>query len=420
MSSSPNIVLEYAEAAQVVLEHGRAISQENRTLESVSLVESVPSVLDRILAEPVTADRDQPPFPRSTRDGFACRAADLDPARPLRIIGQLRSGEFWSGPPLKAGEAIEIMTGAPVPDGPDCVIMIEHVAIEGGFVRPAGNRMWTAGENIVPQGAEARAGDTLLAPGTRIQPQHIAIAAACGRESLNVYTRPRVAILATGDELVSIGQTPLPHQIRNSNSYSLAAQVIRSGGEPVILAPAPDRLSSIQDSIRHAQACDLILLSGGVSMGKYDFVEQALANLGAEFFFTGARIQPGKPVVFGRMPAAKGYRYFFGLPGNPVSTMVTFALFAAPILGFLAGRSPEACSPDFRRARLDTPIEAKTGLTRFLPARSTSAIDGVRTKLRPWQGSGDIAAAGESNCFIVVPDKTQSLAVGDDVTLLYL
>jgi molybdopterin molybdotransferase len=414
-SASPNIVLGYSEAAAVVLEQAQTLSEPRPPLQTVPLLHS----LDRILAEPITADRDQPPFSRSTRDGFACRAADLHPAHPLRIIGQLRSGQVWTGPVPQPGEALEIMTGAPVPDGLNCVVMVEHVTVDGGYIRPAGDRNWAPGENIVPQGAEARRGETLLAPGRRMQPQHMAIAAACGLESLSVYSRPRVAILATGDELVSFGQTPLSHQIRNSNSYSLAAQVARTGGQPMILAPAPDRQSAIEASIREALACDLILLSGGVSMGKYDFVEQALAAFGAEFFFTGARIQPGRPVVFGRMPVGDGHRYFFGLPGNPVSTMVTFALFAGPLLGFLAGRSADSCVPDFRSAHLEEAVVEKTGLTRFLPARATSGIDGTLVRRRPWQGSGDIAAAAESNCFLVIPEGT-ALAAGSPVTVMHL
>jgi molybdopterin molybdotransferase len=416
VSSSPDIVVSYAEAARVVLDHSSALGAKPRAIETAALL----TCLDRILAESVVADRDQPPFSRSIRDGFACRAADLNGRRPLRIIGQLRSGQAWSGPEIRHGEAIEIMTGAPVPDGPDCVVMVEHVEVEDGFSCPIADRTWIAGENIVPRGAEARVGSKLLAPGTRIGPQHTAIAAACGRETMTVYARPRVAILATGDELVSVGQVPLPHQIRNSNSYSLAAQVVRAGGEAVILPSAPDQLPAIEASIQQALTGDLILLSGGVSMGRYDFVEQALANLGAEFFFTGARIQPGKPVVFGRMPATEGHRYFFGLPGNPVSTMVTFALFAAPLLGALAGRTADSCHPDFRAASLEEAIEAKPGLTRFLPARSVSGIDGTRVRLRPWQGSGDIAAAAESNCFLVVPDGTEGLIAGSKVTTLHL
>jgi molybdopterin molybdotransferase len=415
-SPSPNIVLGYAEAAEVVLSHARALEETPRPVESVSLLDS----LNRVLAGPVVADRDQPPFNRSTRDGFACRAAGLDGTQPLRILGLLRSGDTWAGPHPKAGEAIEIMTGAPVPEGLDCVVMVEHTTAGNGFVRTAEGRKWTPGENIVPRGAEARAGASLLAAGTRLLPPHLAIAAACGRETLPVYARPRVAILATGDELVPLGQTPLPCQIRNSNSYSLAAQVARAGGEAVILPAAPDRQAAIEDSIRTALACDLILLSGGVSMGKYDFVEQALASQGAEFFFTGVRIQPGRPVVFGRLPADGSFRYFFGLPGNPVSTMVTFALFARTILGALCGQNADSLGPDFGEAHLEAAVEPRPGLTRFLPARKTSSFAGTTVRLQGWQGSGDIAAAAESNCFLVLPDGSRRLEAGERVSILSL
>jgi molybdopterin molybdotransferase len=412
---SPALVLSYDDAAYLVLEHAGRLNEDRPRVEEVALLDG----LGRVLAEPVAADRDQPPFPRSTRDGFACRASDLTSARPLRIAGQLRSGQVWSGPPIPPGEAVEIMTGAPVPDDLDCVVMIEHVSLNEGYMRLDGNRIWTTGENIVPRGAEAREGAVLLAPGTLIQPPHIAIAAACGHSTLKVFGRPRVAILATGDELVSLDHTPLRHQIRNSNSYSLAGQVIRAGGEPVILPVAPDQLSAIENSILQSRTYDLLLLSGGVSMGKYDFVEQALSNLGAEFFFTGARIQPGKPIVFGRMPVGDGYRYFFGLPGNPVSTMVTFALFVAPLLGALTGRISGSYGPDFRHGRIEAAVQAKPGLTRFLPARAIANIEGTRVRLQPWQGSGDIAATAESNCFVVIRDG-RAMAAGDPVTLLHL
>ena len=238
-----------------------------------------------------------PPFPRSTRDGFACRAADL--ASPLRLVGQLRAGEVWTGPALEAGQAIEIMTGAPVPTGADCVLMIEHAITDGSSIRAT--RQLTAGESIVPAGSEARSAATLIPAGTRIAPQHIAAAAACGYAHLTVHSRPRVAILATGDELVTIESTPLTHQIRNSNSYSIAAQILAHGGQPVLFPIVRDDLAAIEDAIE--QALDSICyLSGGVSMGKYDFVEQALLNLRAEFFFTGVRIQPGRPPSSGDCP----------------------------------------------------------------------------------------------------------------------
>lgn len=406
VSSAENpLVLSYADAAQRVQEHASPLRPSGS--ETLPLLDS----FDRTLAQTVLADRDQPPFARSTRDGFACRSADLVHPRPLEILGRLRAGEAWSGPALAPGHAIEIMTGAPVPEGADCVLMIEHATADSNRVVP--HRTLAPGENIVPAGAEARAGATLISPGTRVGPQHIALAAACGYERLSVYLRPRVAILATGDELVPLGAHPLPHQIRNSNTWSLAAQVRRSGGDPLLHSAVPDNLSASKAAIGAALDCDLLLLSGGVSMGKYDFVEQALSNLKAEFFFTGARIQPGKPVVFGRLPQPG--LYFFGLPGNPVSTLVTFALFAAPLLAALAGRTD--LGPQFAQATLTQAVERKPNLTRFLPASLDSTAAGATLHPIPWQGSGDQSAAAKTNCFLVVPEDEQ-LQAGETATFL--
>lgn len=422
--TSPNLVLSYSDAARTVQEQAHQISTTRS--ESLPLL----TALGRVLAEPVVADRDQPPFPRSTRDGFACRAADLGYGSPLKIIGQLRAGEIWRDEPIAPGQTIEIMTGAPVPEGADCVVMIEHVLIREGGIREGGvreraifpslDRTWSSGENIVPQATEAHSGAVIIPAGTPLGPQQIAAAAACGYNSLPVYLRPRVAILATGDELVPISETPLPHQIRNSNSYSIAAQVLRTGGEPILLPITPDRLPETEQAIRKGLECDLLILSGGVSMGQYDFVEQALTNLQAEFFFTGARIQPGKPVVFGKVPVDDAHRYFLGLPGNPISTMVTFALFAAPILRALSGQPPESWTPVFHNAQLKSPITVKPGLTRFLPANMESHIKGATVTARAWQGSGDLASAAGANCFVVVPEETPTLESGSRVSILMI
>lgn len=406
-ASASSVILSYEEAARAVQQQAAAVRP--------GLAETVPllEALDRTLAQAVVADRDQPPFARSTRDGFACRAADLGDSKPLALVGRLRAGESWTGRPVEPGEAIEIMTGAPVPPGADCVLMVEHAVVEQERVVPS--RAVSPGENIVPAGAEARGGATLIEPGMRIGPQHIALAAACGYEALPVYAKPRVAILATGDELVPLGAKPLPHQIRNSNSYSSAAQVTRCGGVPVLRPAVRDTLEASKSAIGDALDCDLMLLSGGVSMGKYDFVEQALAAFDAEFFFTGARIQPGRPVVFGRLP--KENLHFFGLPGNPVSTLVTFALFAAPMLAALCGRTD--FGPEFAEAKLIQAVEPKPNLTRFLPARLESSAEGATIQPIAWQGSGDQTAAAKTNCFLVAPENTP-LKPGDTAAFLRL
>jgi molybdopterin molybdotransferase len=400
--SAPSRVVSYAEANRIVREHSDRLGSTHPA-QSVGLLDS----LGRVLAEAVLADRDQPPFPRSTRDGFACRATDLTDSLPLKVVGSIRAGDAQTIE-IAAGKAVEIMTGAPVPSGADCVVMVEHVECDGNKLRLTPGRSIASGDNIVPMGAEARAGDAILPRGTRVSPAQIAAAAAFGKGQLSVFARPRVAIVATGDELVEVNQQPLKHQIRNSNSYSLAAQVLAAGAEPVRLPIARDEREHLDAIIRTALETDLVLLSGGVSMGKYDLVEEVLLSLGAEFFFTGAMIQPGKPIVFGRL----GQVYFFGLPGNPVSTMVTFSLFVEPLWGALCGDARRG--PRYAQARLASEVRVKTGLTRFLPASLTDVIVQPVT----WQGSGDLASTSRANCFLVVPADKPLLAAGETVEIL--
>lgn len=405
-----NHILDFDEALNVVQRHSSSLQK----LESET--EPLLECLNRVLAEPVTADRDQPPFDRSTRDGFALRAEDA--GRTLRVLGQVRAGERWSGPLLGSGEAIEIMTGAPIPGGADAVAMVEHVEQKGDSLRLAEGRSLRAGENIVPRGSEARAGDVVLGRGTTIAAAEIALAAACGLSGLFVYRRPRVAIVATGDELVELDETPGEQQIRNSNSYSLAALVSEAGGDAVRLPIAPDRRDDLEKIILDARSSDLLLLSGGVSMGKYDLVEEVLRAMGAEFFFTGVRMQPGKPVIFGRLPASGDFpeQYFFGLPGNPISTQVTFHCFVAPLLRVMA--SAIASSPRFAQATLAEDVAGKPGLTRVLPSHLTH--DRVRPEVRvvAWQGSGDLAANARANCYAVFPPDKEQFRAGDVITIL--
>jgi molybdopterin molybdotransferase len=401
-TAAPSRVVSYADASRIVREHADRLAPRHAP-EVVGLLDT----LGRVLAEPILADRDQPPFPRSTRDGFACRAADAAAGLPLEVIGSIRAGDAVVIE-ISAGKAVEIMTGAPVPAGADCVVMVEHVQRDHNSLQLSPGRRVQPGENVVPMGAEARAGAVIVPRGMRISPAQIAVSAACGAGQLSVYGRPRVAIVATGDELVEVNQQPQSQQIRNSNSYSLAAQILGAGAEPVRLPIARDEQGHLESIIRSALETDLVLLSGGVSMGKYDLVEEVLLSLGAEFFFSGALIQPGKPVVFGRL----GAHYFFGLPGNPVSTMVTFLLFVEPILGALCGDPSRG--PRFAQARLASEVQVKTGLTRFLPAR---LADG-NVEPVTWQGSGDLASTSRSNCFLVVPPEQPVLAAGETVRIL--
>jgi molybdopterin molybdotransferase len=331
------------------------------------------------------------------------------------------------------------------------VVMVEYTArhaagsaqaeAAGGEVEV--KRAVAPGENIVPAGSEARAGREILSAGTRLKPAQIAMAAGAGQDRVKVFTRPRVAILSTGDELVEVSEKPGPFQIRNSNTYSLAAQVETAGGEPMRLPIAPDEPSNLAALLKAGLSADMLLVSGGVSMGKFDLVEAALANVGAEFFFTGALIQPGRPVVFGQIgnPAgsAGGGRDnpsgsagatavehprkhlrraipFFGLPGNPISAMVCFDLFARPVLDALSGASPERLPA--ARARLRKEVKTKTGLTRFLPAILEGSVFDPEVEAIAWQGSGDLLASAQANCYLVVPPDREALAAGETVSVL--
>jgi molybdopterin molybdotransferase len=411
MASQPQsaAVLSFDQAYDRVLRYCSAI--EPPASEEVPLS----NTLGRVLAASVTADRDFPPFPRSTRDGYAIRSEDLAslPAS-INVIGQVRAGGSF-GETVRQGEAVEIMTGAAVPAGADAVVMLEQVTREGDTLLVP--RTVMTGENVVAQGAEAKAGQELLSPGTRLGPAQIAMAAAAGKATLAVYQKPAVAVLATGDELVEVDEIPSPQQIRNSNSYSLEAKVAQCGAEPLRLPTAPDEERKLTTLIRGAlENSQMLLLSGGVSMGKFDLVEAALAMLGARFFFTGAEIQPGRPVVFGEIAAKSRKIPFFGLPGNPVSVMVTFDLFAKRVLRALGGEQPERLTA--ARARLESQFRTKTGLTRFLPARLSGGIFDPLVEVVPWKGSGDMLAMALANCYLVVPPDREQLEAGEMVSVL--
>jgi molybdopterin molybdotransferase len=429
-------VLSFEDARRVVEQQAALIRARNAKssdlqageTESVDLL----SAAGRVLAESVAADRDIPPFPRSTRDGYALRSADLAelPAT-LDVIGEIKAGERLDRIPaiIGRGQTAAIMTGAPVPAGADAIVMVEYTSQREKQVeitRIEITRTVVPGENIVPRGAEALQGSVLVDHGVRLNEAAIALAASVGKSRLQVYKRPRVAVLTTGDEIVGIDAAPGPTQIRNSNSYSLAVQIGRAGGEPVLLPVAPDKLQGLRGLIEEGLKSDLLILTGGVSMGRYDLVEQALSELSADFFFTGAKIQPGRPVVFGQCAAGKcgagitarekPRTYFFGLPGNPVSTMVTFELFARPMIEALSGASPRNLI--FPHARLKREIRVKTGLKRFLPAILSGEFELSEVELVAWQGSGDIAATARANCYIVIPEDREHIPAGEWVAVM--
>ena len=359
----------------------------------------------RVLAEDVAADRDTPALARSVRDGYALRAADA-PGE-LQVIGEARAGGRFGGF-VGPGQAVEIMTGAPVPDGADAVAMVEYTRREGDRVRidrPAAPQQF-----INPRGCEAAAHEIVLRAGARLDYSGVAALAAFGRERVKVFRKPRAAILATGDEIVEAGQTPEDFQIRNSNAWSLAAQVTRAGGEPAVLPVARDNEGHTREMVESGLAADLLLLSGGVSAGKYDVVERVLAGLGAEFYFDRVLIQPGQPLVFGR---ARG-KFFFGLPGNPASTMVTFELFARAALELLGGQEETALHMPY--ARLTREFRHRPGIERFLPARLSA--DGGEVTPVGWSGSGDIPAMTRANAYLVADADRAEYPRGELIRVL--
>jgi molybdopterin molybdotransferase len=370
--------------------------------------------LGRILTEDVAADRNYPPFNRSNRDGFAVRSADaVEPGARLRMIGESRAGVAFSGA-VGAGECVRILTGAPLPKGTNAVVMQEHTREDGDFV--VLEQSARAGQHFVLAGAEARVGEVMIARGTRISYAELAMAAEVGHALLEVSRRPRVAILSTGDELVPVSEPVGPYQIRNSNSVSLAAQVTLAGGDPVLTGSAPDNMADLRARIERGLESDVLVLSGGVSVGKYDLVEQVLRDLGAEIFFDSVAIRPGKPAVFGW---CRG-KPVFGLPGNPVSTMVTFELFAVPAIEILS-RAQQPRPLPFFRARLVHPVTEKGPMAHFLPARviwpaEKSHEPSVEALL--WEGSGDIGAVVRGNCFLVVRESRPQLDAGEWVDVL--
>jgi molybdopterin molybdotransferase len=398
--TAPPETLAWEIARQKVIETLRALPRSSAN-ETVPLDQAH----GRVLARSVLADRDYPTLRRSLRDGFAVHAADVPGT--LKIRGEIRAGEEQSAA-LNRGEALEIMTGAPVPESADAVIMVEHVTKQGDSV--VVDRNAEAGQFINRKGAEADEGSTLMPAGVKIDASHVAALAMTGTTSVPVVRQPSVAILATGDEIVELEEGPEPHQIRNSNSFMLASLVRASGGSPTILPIARDTEEALRPLLKRGLAHDMLLVSGGVSAGKYDLVKPTLRKLGVEFHFERVRVQPGQPTAFGTMDG----KPVFGLPGNPGSSLITYQLFARPALELLCGQD-EPLEP-FLLARFEAPFRHKLGLTRFLPARL--APDGQSLRHIPWQGSSDIPALARANVFLVADHDRESWDVGDTIRVM--
>jgi molybdopterin molybdotransferase len=378
----------------------------------------LPAALGLVLAEEVQSSEDLPPWANSAVDGYAVRAEDCRQASPespvrLEVLEEVRAGRLPTRP-LAAGQASRIMTGAPLPQGADTCVMVEDTREVAGRVEVL--RAPRPGQNVRPAGEDVRRGETVLPAGTLMGPAEIAMAAALGRPELLCHRRPRVAILATGDELVEPGAPVGPGQIRNSNSYALEAQVRLLGAEPLRLGPVPDRPRAIEAALAGAlEASDLVLTSAGVSVGEHDHVKTAMERLGLGLIFWRVAMRPGKPLVFGVTETGKAV---LGLPGNPVSCMVTFEVFARPaILRLLGARDLD---PPTLRARLAAPVAKVPELRFFLRCRLRPAEDGWLAETTGPQGSGILKSMVQAQGLLEIPEGVARLEAGEPVTVRLL
>jgi molybdopterin molybdotransferase len=370
--------------------------------------ESVPLIhaASRILRETIVCDADSPPFDKAIRDGFAVRFEDVESVPvELKIIGESRAG-MGSAVTINAGECCEIMTGAPLPAGANAVVMVENTKRESAGTVQILKKV-RENEGLLRQAAEARKGELLLQPGKRIGLADCGLLASTGKANVLVSKKPRVAILATGDELVDVAQTPEEGQIRNSNGYTLFVQSALAGAEPIMLGIGRDTLDDLRPKIRGGLDHDVLLVSGGVSMGKYDLVENVFAEYGVQVFFDKVAMKPGKPTVFGFHERT----FVFGLPGNPLSTLVAFHMFVRPVILSLLKASN--VRPVLLEATLDAPAKCDPERAALVPANVRLERGAYRIVTAPWKGSSDLVGLSRANALIVIPRREGSMQPGD-------
>jgi len=367
----------------------------------------------RILAGDVRADMDLPPFDRARMDGYAVRSSDVSTAPvKLRVVGEIAAGAQFEHR-VNAGEAVKIFTGAPVPGGADAVQKVEVTRANGHSIEIL--ESVTPGQFITPHASEVAAGEVVAETGREIGPAEMAVLASFGYASVTVGRRPRVAVISTGSELVEVSSKPSGAQIRNSNSYTLAAYAERAGAMVDVLGIVEDTPEATRVAlIRAADNHDIVITSGGVSMGDYDLVKAALKDIGAEIYFDRVIIRPGKPIVFAR----RGETYFFGLPGNPVSTSVTFNVFVRPAIRKMRGETSPA--PAMVSAQLSRTVKDSSSRRSYLPARLFIKEGRAMVEPLKWGGSSDFVAFMEANALIVVGEDVHEIAQGElvDVVLL--
>jgi molybdopterin molybdotransferase len=395
---------------EIVMSVAKAMDRPDRMpAEPVALLDS----LHRILREDVLADEDSPRFDKAIRDGFAVRFEDLQqvPAE-LAIVGESRAGA-GADVGVERGSCCEIMTGAPLPQGADAVVMVEHTErLSTHKVRI----LKTAQENegLLRRGVEALRGERILSSGRRIGVADLGLLAGTGNSEVMVSSRPRVAVIATGDELVEVEVAPLAGQIRNSNTYTICAQVRDAGGEPVVLGIGRDNLEDLRTKIDRGLRYDILIVSGGVSMGKYDLVETVFAEFGVDVLFDKIAMKPGKPTVFGH----RGETFVFGLPGNPISTMVAFHLFVRPLI--LSLLKAADTSPRILDAKLDASAKCDPERAALVPALVRFDAGQCWIRPAPWKGSSDLAGLARANALIMIPRRSGNLEAGETAQFLLM
>ena len=368
------------------------------------------AALGRVLAEPIRSTRRIPPWPNSSMDGYAVRAADVRPSATLRVVGRVVAGSLPTRA-VGAGEAVRIFTGAPLPSGADAVIPQEDVDARDGVI--ALRSAVEPGAYVRPAGEDVREGDLVLEPGRAIGAAEIGILATLGRTQVAVGRRPRVAVLSTGNELADLGTEPTPAQIPNSNTYALMAQVMETGGVPLNLGVVPDRLDAIAERISQGAEADVLVSSAGVSVGELDLVREALVNAGAELHLWKVDMRPGKPITFGSL----GGKPVFGLPGNPVSAMVTFELFVRPMLLAMQGR--RGTGRLTVRATALAPIVNRGSRRGYLRVVLEARDGRWGARLTGEQGSGILRSMVSADGLAVLRGDT-AVAAGQDVEVIVL
>lgn len=400
------------EALAIVLEHTTPLGTQR-----VPITET----LSYVLAENITSQREHPPWNNSAMDGYAVQWQDIKNATPdqpieLKVIGEVQAGGMATSP-VNGGEAMQVMTGAPVPAGADSVVRVEDTEQTGDSVyimKPC-----KQGGNIRLKGEDVQLGSQVIAANTRVRPAEIGMLATAGHVWASVHQTPKVTILATGDELAEPGDILSPEKIINSNTFSIAAQVTEAGGQPVILKTAKDTKADLEAKVRQTLKADIAIIVGGVSVGKYDFVKDVLQDLGCEMKFWRVKMRPGHPVAFGVLTNGQDKTLLFGLPGNPVSCMVAFYQFTLPAIRKMMGLTHDLGLPQVE-AVMEQTITNRPGRRHFARAITTYRDGEYHVRLTDAQGSGILTSMAQANSFAILLEDRDHFETGERIKVQLL